>query len=155
MGRKHMAMAALWFVAACGGGSESALTPGSEPTAYADMNFAQRYAFMNDVVMPQMKETFVAFDAKFASMSCATCHGNGAADGSFVTPSPQVAALPGSEEAFLEYVKDPEHARWSQFMLDEVWPKMAGLLQVDMFDPTTHAAGFSCSNCHTVEGGPH
>ena len=64
-------------------------------------------------------------------------------------PSPQIPELPGSEEAFAEYVKDPEHARWSQFMLDDVWPPMADLLQVAKFDPATNPTGFSCSNCHT------
>ena len=67
-------------------------------------------------------------------------------------PSPQVPALPGSEEAFIEYMKDPEHARWSKFMIERVWPKMADLLQVAKFDPATHPEGFSCHNCHTLIG---
>jgi hypothetical protein len=143
---KRISMAVCLFVAACGGETSE---PEAEPTAYADMSFQQRDAFMRDVVLPKMTETFVAFDAKFTGMECKTCHGNGAADGSYTMPSPQIAALPGSEEAFVEYVKDPEHARWSQFMLDQVWPQMATLLQVTKFDPATNPTGFSCSNCHT------
>jgi hypothetical protein len=146
---KRISMAVCLFVAACGGGDDS--KPAAEPTAYADMSFQEREAFMTDVVMPQMRETFVAFDPKFEAMSCQTCHGNGAIDGSYAMPSPQIAVLPATEEAFAEYVKDPEHARWSQFMLDEVWPQMANLLQVPMFDHTTNPDGFSCSNCHTVD----
>ena len=73
---------------------------------------------MSAVVLPQMKQIFTAFDAKFQNLSCVTCHGNGVADGTFAMPSPQVPPLPASEEAFAEYVKDPEHARWSQFMLE-------------------------------------
>jgi hypothetical protein len=49
-------------------------------------------------------------------------------------------------------VKDPEHGRWSQFMMDKVWPEMASLLKVKMFDPQTQMDGFSCHKCHTLEG---
>lgn len=146
---KRISMALCLLLAACNGGEESEPDPTPEPTAYEDMSFQQREVFMSEVVLPQMKEIFVAFDPKFSSMSCATCHGGGATDGTYAMPSPQIPELPGSEEAFAEYVKDPEHARWSQFMLDEVWPPMADLLQVAKFDPSTNPTGFSCSNCHT------
>ncbi len=152
MESKRVIIAACLLAAACNGGPDETPAEGSAPGAYEEMTFAQRYIFMNDVVMPQMKQTFVAFDAKFANMSCATCHGKGASDGSFAMPSADVAVLP-SEEQFPEYVKDPEHARWAQFMLEQVWPQMATLLKVRMFDPTTHTEGFSCANCHTVAGG--
>jgi hypothetical protein len=149
---KRISIAACLFVVACGGGQDSGPDVEPEPTAYEDMNFDQRFAFMSDVVLPQMTEVFVAFDPKFEGMGCATCHGDGATDGSFVMPSPQIPALPATEEAFYEYVKDPEHARWSQFMLDQVWPQMASLLEVAPFDPASNPDGFSCSNCHTAEG---
>jgi hypothetical protein len=151
MNRKRISMALCLFVAACGGEDTK---PAPEPIAYEDMTFEQREVFMVDVVLPEMKEVFVAFDPKFATMDCATCHGNGALDGSYAMPSPQIAVLPGTEEAFLEYNKDPEHARWSQFMFDQVWPRMADLLQVTKFDPATQEEGFSCHNCHTLEGVP-
>lgn len=143
---KQLLMALCLMVAACGSGEDK--DAAAEPT-YKDMSFEEREAFMADVVLPQMKETFIAFDAKFESMSCNTCHGNGASDGSYAMPSPQIAVLP-TEEDFPEYVKDPEHAKWSQFMLDKVWPQMADLLDVAMFDPATNTPGFSCANCHTV-----
>jgi hypothetical protein len=147
---KRVLMAVCLLVAACGSGEDGESAAEPKPIAYKDMTFAQREAFMTDVVLPKMKETFVAFDTKFEAMDCKTCHGNGATDGSYAMPSPQIAVLPSTEEAFAEYVKDPEHARWSQFMLDKVWPQMADLLQVDKFDPATNMPGFSCSNCHTV-----
>jgi hypothetical protein len=154
---ERISIAACLFVVACG--SEQDSTPDaeaeSEPTAYEEMKFEQRHALMQNVVLPQMKEIFVAFDAKFEGMNCATCHGDGATDGTFVMPNPKLPVLPGSEEAFGEYMLDPEHARWSQFMIDQVWPQMASLLKVAKFDPATGIDGFSCHNCHTLEGVPH
>jgi hypothetical protein len=146
---KSISVAACLFVVACGGeGDEGATAPA--PTSYQEMNFAQREAFMQDVVLPQMTEVFVAFDAKFEGMSCATCHGEGTPDGPYAMPNPQMAPLPPTEEAFFEFVQDAENARWSMFMLEQVWPQMAALLQVDTFDPATAPNGFSCSNCHTT-----
>lgn len=140
---RNIGIFALLLAAACG---EEA------PASYEDMDFAQREAFMHEVVLPEMRATFVEFDAKFAAMTCATCHGQGAADGTYAMPSPQLPRLPASEEEFLEYVKDPEHGRWSQFMVDEVWPQMGELLELPMFDPVKQPDGFSCSSCHLVEG---
>ncbi|MDC0744773.1 hypothetical protein [Polyangium mundeleinium] len=151
MNRKRISMAVCLFVAACGGEDPE---PAAEPIAYKDMSFAERVVFMNDVVLPEMKEVFVAFDPKFEAMDCATCHGQGATDGTYTMPSAQIAPLPGTEEAFLEYVKDPEAARWSQFMFDEVMTRMADLIQVPTYNPETHADGFSCAGCHTMEVPP-
>lgn len=140
---KHIAAAVCLFAAAACG--EEA------PTSYTEMDFEQRHAYMSEVVLPQMRDTFVAFDARFATMTCATCHGSGASDGTYAMPNPDLPRLPPTEEAFLEYVKDPEHARWSQFMLDDVWPQMGELLDMPMFDEQT-PDGFSCHGCHMVEG---
>jgi hypothetical protein len=139
---KHIVIAACLLATACGE---------EEPSSYTEMNFEQRHAFMSEVVLPQMRATFVAFDADFADMTCATCHGSGASDGSYAMPSPDLPRLPPTEEAFLEYVKDPEHARWSQFMVDDVWPQMGALLELPLYDEST-PDGFSCHGCHMVEG---
>lgn len=147
---KRISIAVCLFVAACGG--EDGSEPAAEPAAFKDMNFEQREVFMTDAVLPQMKELFVGFDAKFEGMDCKTCHGDGATDGSFALPSPQLPVLPSTEEAFLEYSKDPEHARWSQFMFEKATPLMASLLQVPKYDPVTNTGEFSCNNCHTLEG---
>ena len=103
MSVKSISVAACLFVVACGGeGDEGAAAPA--PTSYQEMNFAQREAFMQDVVLPQMTEIFVAFDAKFEGMSCATCHGEGTPDAPFAMPNPQMTPLPPTEEAFGEFV---------------------------------------------------
>jgi cytochrome c553 len=149
---KRISIAACLFLVACGDGQDGSPATEPEPTAYEDMSFEQRSAFMTNVVLPQMKETFVAFDAKFETMTCATCHGSGATDGSFAMPSPDIPRLPATEEAFYEYIKDPEHGKWAQWMFDVVYPEMADLLQVPMYDPEKNPTGFSCSGCHMVEG---
>jgi hypothetical protein len=149
---KRISIAACLFVVACGDGQDVGPAVEAEPTAYEEMNFEQRHAFMTDVVLPEMKETFVAFDPKFQDMTCATCHGSGATDGSYAMPSGDIPRLPATEEAFYEYIKDPEHGKWSQWMMDEVWPQMADLLQVPVFDHEKNPTGFSCSNCHKHEG---
>lgn len=149
MSSKLFPVLAAFLVAACGSDQDE-LPPDPAPTSYSQMSHEQRIAFMTTTVLPQMKPLFVAFDAKFQNMSCATCHGNGATDGTYAMPSPQIPAIPGSEEAFLEYIKDPEHLRWATFMQDQVWPKIVELLHVPKFDPMTNAAGFSCTGCHTL-----
>ena len=87
MTTRHMTIAGLLLMAACGEAG---------PTRYEDMDFEQREAFMNEVVLPEMRETFVAFDAKFAGMSCVTCHGQGAVDGTYAMPSPDLPRLPAT-----------------------------------------------------------
>jgi cytochrome c553 len=150
---KRISIAVCLLVAACGDAQESEPVE-PEPTAYEDMNFEQRYAFMNNVVLPEMKAIFVKFDPKFETMTCATCHGAGATDGSYAMPASDLPRLPATEEEFAVYMMDPEHAKWGQWMIDEVWPQMANLLKVAPFDPMTSPNGFSCHNCHKVEGEP-
>jgi hypothetical protein len=146
--RANVVVACLSFLAACGGAPDGA---DAKPTHYADMTFDDRAVFMNEVVLPRMKATFTAFDAKFANMTCTTCHGEGVTTGTYAMPSAGIPKLPASEEAFFEHLKDPEYARWSQFMMDKVWPEMASLLEVPMFDAEKQTEGFSCSNCHQLE----
>ncbi|WP_438011706.1 hypothetical protein WME89_25545 [Sorangium sp. So ce321] len=152
---RRISMAACLFAAACGGADDSEPEPGPEPVAWQDMSIEERTEYMTDVVMPRMKEVFVAYDPKFESMDCETCHGDGVANGSYAMPSAGIAPLPGSEEGFLEWVGDPEHPErqeWTNFMFDKVVPEMADLLQIPRFDPTTQTGEFSCNYCHMLEG---
>lgn len=95
-----------------------------EPGAWEGMDFAGRSRFMSDVVMPTMRPLFVESDAeRFASFSCASCHGQGAADGSFAMPSSDVPTLGGAPAD-----ADEAHKQMTDFMRNIVKPKMAELL---------------------------
>ena len=123
------------------------------------MNADQRMQYMKEVVLPETKKIFVAFDAKkFGTMDCKTCHGDGADNGSFEMPNPKIRPLPNSEEAFMAWVgKEPEIGKWAQFMGGEVEPLMAKLLDETPFDPKTNTGEFGCTACHTLvdaEGKP-
>ncbi len=112
------------------------------------MTHDQRKAYMKDVIMPKIKPIFVQFDAKkFRDMKCATCHGEGAHNGQFKMPNPELPKLPNTRALFQKLVRDKP--QWMEFMDKTVKPSMANLLSMPLFDPKT-GKGFSCGNCHTT-----
>ena len=115
------------------------------------MDKQARGKFMREVVVPNMKEKFQAFDKKkFEKFNCGTCHGAGAADGSFKMPNPQIAALPATKEGFEDLAK--KKGEWMKFMGTVVKPEMAKLLGEKEMDPANMAAGgFGCMACHTMK----
>lgn len=119
--------------------------------AWKDMTKPERGAYMRDVVTPQMKAAFVAFDAKYANdFGCATCHGAGVADHSFKMPNPDIFVLKATHEEMAVIAQ--QKPEWMKFMVEQVKPKMADLLGVPAWDPEKHPDGFGCHACHTVEG---
>ena len=123
--------------------------------AWKDMTKQQKGRYMHHVVMPKMKDVFVAFDAeKFAKPNCNTCHGKNPKEHGFKMPSPDLPQLPASEKEFMETVmKDkPEMVK---FMSGKVTPMMADLLGLKAFDPKApDPAAFGCHACHTLKGAP-
>lgn len=117
------------------------------PTAWKDMNHAQRMDYMKKTVFPKMKDEFAAYDAKrFGEMNCKTCHGDGAADGSFTMPNAKLPPVPAKPEDFKKMMaKKPEI---SKFMMEKVVPDMAQLLGEQPYDVKTQQ-GFGCHDCHT------
>jgi hypothetical protein len=110
------------------------------------MTRSERRDYMRTVVMPKAKELFVAYDpARYGKMSCGTCHGDGAEDGTFKMPNPKLPRLPPSPEGFKQLIAAKPAA--CQFMLVKLKPTMAALLGMPVFDPDTRT-GFGCFNCH-------
>ena len=149
MSRRIITPALFLAAAACGSSSKSSMPP--KGMVWKDMNADQRHAYMEKVVMPKAKEVFAAFDPKYASMDCKTCHGPGAEDGSFEMPNPKIRPLPNTPEAFMALMgKDADVQRFTPFMAAKVEPMMGELLHMTVFDPQTKTGELSCENCHTL-----
>lgn len=160
---KHLALCAILLAAACGSKSKGPDTgagvgdPGgtdqevpSGPLAagqWETLDDETRGAFMNKVVLPDMKAKFQAFDAEeFAEFDCKTCHGSGADAGKFEMPNPELPQLT------MEKIQNPDddHKAITEFMMTQVKPGMATLLGVPEYSPET-PDGFGCMHCHTME----
>ena len=127
----------------------TAATPtASKEVAWADMVKEQRIDYMKSVVLPRMKQSFTQFSPdRYSKMNCVTCHGDGAADGSFKMPNPRLPVLPNSSEGFKELAADKPALM--DFMKNEVKPRMAALLGMPEWTPQTKT-GFGCGECHTT-----
>jgi hypothetical protein len=123
-----------------------------EPLPPADMKFVdmskgQRKTFMKQVVLPQMTKVFQDFDKEhFAEVTCLTCHNEGAKQGDFTMPNPDLPKLNPAKN-FAAHKK--EHAKLLTFMMKKVAPEMVTLLKADPYNPKTQT-GFGCFNCHTM-----
>jgi hypothetical protein len=117
---------------------------------WASMSKDQRKDYMKTAVMPQMKQTFSAFNAdRYKAMGCVTCHGEGAMEGKFTMPNPKLPKLPASPAGFQKLMS--EKPAVMQFMAMQVKPQMAHLLGMPEFTPESKT-GFGCFQCHTKEG---
>jgi hypothetical protein len=132
-----------------GSGAPSGATPPGAPSGkWSDMNKDQRMAYMKQVVLPKMKETFSSFDPKeFEHVTCLTCHGNSAKDGSFKMPNPDLPKL-NPEGSFKKHMDTKPEI--TKFMMSKVLPQMADLLGTQPYDPQTKI-GFGCFGCHSIE----
>lgn len=120
----------------------------AKEVAWADMVKEQRIDYMKSVVLPRMKQAFTRFSPdRFDKMNCVTCHGDGAADGSFKMPNPRLPVLPNSSEGFKQLAADKPAVM--DFMKNEVKPKMAAMLGMPEWTPDSKA-GFGCGECHTT-----
>lgn len=168
------ACAALMLLAGCGGATEtteeettttSTDTSGAEETAttasaeevpsppepWEGMSPEAKGQWMSEQVLPRMRERFQAFDGeRYATVSCATCHGPGAAAGEFEMPSTSLPALPptGSPE---QQAMVRQYGPMARFMFQQVLPTMQTLVGGEEFDEET-GEGFSCFACHPHQG---
>lgn len=123
---------------------------GAPAVNWAAMSKEQRKDYMKTVVMPQMKQTFIAFNGdRYKSMNCITCHGEGAMDGKFTMPNPKLPKLPNSPDGFQKLMTAKPAVM--QFMAMKVKPQMAQLLGMPEFTPE-NKSGFGCFACHQKEG---
>jgi len=131
------------------GGEQVAAGGGDENIPWEQRTDRQKAQFMNEVVLPAMKQLFQEFDAQeFAEFNCQTCHGANAREVQFHMPNGlhplNPASMPTPEST------DPEVARWATFMKTRVQPKMIELLGVPGYDPATNQ-GFGCFSCHATQ----
>ena len=161
--------AALPVAVSCGGGMPEATTPPpgtptntppvnpppatTSPAAgstltWKDMNKDQRLGFMKTTVLPKMKAEFAAYDSKkFGNITCGTCHGDGAKEGTFKMPNPKIIPkVPNDMPGFQALMKERPDA--VKFMSTKVVPLMAQMLGEEPYDPKT-GEGFGCHECHT------
>lgn len=137
---------------ACGGAKKAAEDPsdgGDEPshgTPWKDKSREQRVDWMAVAVFPKMREVFVEHDSDYASFRCQTCHGSDMEMVDFKMPN-RLFSLPRANT--LDWTRDYD-AETARFMIDEVVPKMAKLLDMEPYDPDT-GKGFGCFGCHPAE----
>lgn len=131
-------MLALVALTSCAGDDDSEETDVEELT-WQEMDGDQRAAYMASDVLPAMQAAFAGYDAeRYETITCATCHGAGAGDGTWSMPSDDLFPI--------DFANFPTGAG-ADFMSNEVVPKMAELLNVEPFDPGT-GEGFGCLGCH-------
>ena len=126
--------------------TSASAAPAAKP-AWKDMKADQRKEYMKTVVLPKMKEEFVAFNAHaYGDMNCVTCHGDSAKDGSFKMPNPKLPKLPSDEAGFKALMKKKPEV--TKFMGSKVVPAMAEMVGESPYNPETKQ-GFGCFECHT------
>ena len=126
--------------------ASASAAPAAKP-AWKDMKADQRKEYMKTVVLPKMKEEFVAFNAHaYGDMNCVTCHGDSAKNGSFKMPNPKLPKLPSDEAGFKALMKRKPEV--TKFMGSKVVPAMAEMVGESPYNPETKQ-GFGCFECHT------
>jgi hypothetical protein len=114
---------------------------------WAELDREERIAFMTEEVEPTMREIFVDHDAmRFAAFGCPSCHGPDPEGSDYAMPA-FLGPLPLEGTLEAAQMRDPV---MTAFMLDEVFPTMAALLDEEKFHETEAPDGFRCVRCHLV-----
>lgn len=121
--------------------------PGAPDVPWAEKTYKQRMTWMGVEVYPKMKELFQGYDPEYyASFSCETCHGDDAKDVKYAMPN---AITPLAVDNPVEDGMGIDEKQ-TQFMMEQVVPTMAELLDTTPYDPEAQS-GFGCLGCH-LEG---
>jgi hypothetical protein len=137
-----------WMMWAFAGAVLSSACSSDPPeSGWEALDRSERMVFMNDTVTPVMRELFQGHDpVAYADFGCETCHGGDMVAVDYRMPN---ALMPLPIEGTLEtaQARDPEA---TLFMLEEVFPVMADLLDRDRYHPSSAPDGFRCVGCHLV-----
>lgn len=124
---------------------ETATEPGAHGVKWADKNEKQRKEHMGLVVLPEMKKMFQAYDASgFGTFKCETCHGKSGKDKGYKMPNDSIYPLDKADpiKGAMEYDE-----KVTKFMMDQVTPKMAELLDSPVYS-AENPKGVGCFTCH-------
>jgi hypothetical protein len=135
-GAEHDTEPAMDDEPAADGGSDAG--PSVGPLAageWQSLSFDERMRVMRELVVPEMRPLFAEVDSeRFATLTCTSCHGDGAQAGTFAMPNPMLPAVgPGTPDP------DERQARMAAFMRTVVKPKMSELLG---------ESTLRCTTCH-------
>ena len=131
-------------------GSEGAQVE-AETRRWSELDRDARMAVMSTEVLPAARRLFQGHDPeRYASVSCATCHGAGGAERSWAMPNPDLYALypTGTPEQRAMVQEFPEMVR---FMHNHLVPEMRSILGAEEYDEATRT-GFACFSCHPRGG---
>lgn len=112
--------------------------------AWATWTREQKVAYMKEAVVPSEAPLFREYSStRFAELTCRSCHGASADDGTYTMPNPALPKLAKGHIFELEKTKP----RVFRFMYDVVTPRTAALLDVPEWSHKT-MSGFGCFGCH-------
>lgn len=132
-----------------GDGGEGDTEPGAPGVPWGQKTDKQRQEYMGIVVLPKMKEMFKGHDdVEFKGFKCQTCHGDDMKDKHFEMPTDSIYPLP--KENTIQAAMDYD-AKVTKFMVEQVVPEMAKLLDEEPHDPQTNTGTFGCLSCHPTE----
>jgi hypothetical protein len=124
-------------------------SPSQSSEGWATMSWEDRHDVMTFAVLPNMAQLFQRFEKKAdPDLTCASCHGDDYEAVQFKMPH----GLPALDrnEVLEGHTRETNKTRIWKFMVEEVTPAMADLLEVERYDPKTKR-GFSCFNCHPAK----
>jgi hypothetical protein len=112
--------------------------------AWKTWTHEQKLAYMKQAVLPTEAPLFREYSpTRFAELTCRSCHGAGADDGTYKMPNP---ALPKLAPGKL-FAMEKTNPKVFRFMYDVVTPRTSALLNIPEW---SHKAmsGFGCFYCH-------
>lgn len=128
--------------------AEDDTEPGAPGVKWADKTFKQRQEYMGITFLKAQKKSFKAHDeAAFSGFKCQTCHGDDMKETNFAMPTESLLPLDPKDPVGVAMEFDEDITK---FMLEQVVPESAKLLDMEPYNPET-GKGFSCFGCHPAE----